>query len=169
MDFLTDLLELNEHNALLVIVDKFSKLSRLVPCRSGEGWLTAPEVTTLFFNNWVCFFGVPHYVLHDRQVRFTVAFWKALFFMMGTNLLFSSLYHPQTNGQMECQNYTIEQLVRVLVYEDYNWVECLIVIEFALNNAMTVSTGISTAHVMDEQSLCVLIDHLDSMCPVQAV
>ena len=36
LDFLTDLLEVNEYNALLVIVDKFGKLSRLVPCRSGE-------------------------------------------------------------------------------------------------------------------------------------
>ena len=37
LDYMTDLPEVNGHNALLVIMDKFSKLFRLVPCRAGEG------------------------------------------------------------------------------------------------------------------------------------
>ena len=37
LDFMTDLPEVNEYNGLLVIMDKFGKLSSLVPCRVGEG------------------------------------------------------------------------------------------------------------------------------------
>ena len=37
LDFMTDLPVLNGYNALLVIMDKFGKLSRLVPCRAAEG------------------------------------------------------------------------------------------------------------------------------------
>ena len=37
LDFMTDLPEVNGYNALLVIMDKFGKLSRLVTCRAGEG------------------------------------------------------------------------------------------------------------------------------------
>ena len=37
LDFMTDLPEVNGYNVLLVIMDKFGKLSRLVPCRAGEG------------------------------------------------------------------------------------------------------------------------------------
>ena len=37
LDFMTDLPEINEDNAFLVIMDKFGKLSRLVPCKVGEG------------------------------------------------------------------------------------------------------------------------------------
>ena len=37
LDFMTDLPEVNGYNALLVILDKFGKLFRLVPCRAGEG------------------------------------------------------------------------------------------------------------------------------------
>ena len=55
----------------------------------------------LFFNNWVHFFGVPHYAIQDRDVRFTVAFWKVLWSMLGTKTLFASTYHLQTDGQME--------------------------------------------------------------------
>ena len=37
LDSTTDLLEVNRYNALLIIMDKFGKLSRLVACRVGEG------------------------------------------------------------------------------------------------------------------------------------
>ena len=91
---MTDLPEVNGYNALMVVLDKMGKLSRLVPCRAGENQLTAPEVAKLFFENWVRFFGVPKYVIHDRDVRFTASFWKALWSIMGTRTLFSSVYHP---------------------------------------------------------------------------
>ena len=91
---MTDLPEVNGYNALMVVLDKMGKLSRLVPCRVGENQLTAPEVAKLFFENWVRFFGVPKYVIYDRDVRFTASFWKALWSIMGTRTLFSSAYHP---------------------------------------------------------------------------
>ena len=37
IDLMTDLLEITGYHALTVVVDKFGKLSRLVPCRVGEG------------------------------------------------------------------------------------------------------------------------------------
>ena len=91
---MTDLPEVNGYNALMVVLDKMGKFSRLVPCRAGENQLTASEVAKLFFEHWVRFFGVPKYVIHDRDVRFTASFWKALWSIMGTCTLFSSAYHP---------------------------------------------------------------------------
>ena len=58
--------------------------------------------------------------------------------------------------------------MRALAYEGYNWVECLTLVELALNNAVTESTGTSPAHVTYGQSLRMPIDHLDGMHPVQA-
>ena len=37
IDFMTNLPEINGYNVLMVVVDKFGNLSRLVPCRAGEG------------------------------------------------------------------------------------------------------------------------------------
>ena len=75
---MTDLPEVNGYNALMVVLNKMGKLSQLVPCGVGKNQLTAPEVAKLFFENWVRFFGVPKYVIHDGDVRFTASFWKAL-------------------------------------------------------------------------------------------
>ena len=57
--------------------------------------------------------------------------------------------------------------MRALAYEGYYWVECLTLIELALNSAVAESTGMSPAHVTYGQSLRMLIDHLDGMHPVQ--
>ena len=78
MDFMVELHEINGFNALMVIFDKMGKLSHLVPCKAGEGKLTAPEVAKLFFKNWVRFFRILKVVLHDRDAHFTAVFWKAL-------------------------------------------------------------------------------------------
>ena len=91
---MTDLLEVNGFNALMVVVNKMGKLSQLVPCRVGGNQLTAPEVAKLFFENWVRFFGVPKYVIYDIDICFTASFWKALWSIMGTHTLFSSACYP---------------------------------------------------------------------------
>ena len=70
--------------------------------------------------------------------------------MMGIKMLFSSAYHPQIDRQMECQNYTIQQLVSVVAYKSYNWVESLKLMELALNNTVAGSTGMYPAHVTHE-------------------
>ena len=108
MDFITDLPELGGYNALFVCVDKFSKLCRLVPTRAGEGGMSAQEVAALFYDAVVRLFGVPRSVLHDRDPRFTAQFWQALWRIMGCKTLFSSAYHPQTDGQTERHNRTVE-------------------------------------------------------------
>ena len=144
---MNDLPEVNGYNALMVVIDKFGKVSRLVPCRVGEGQLTAPQVAQLFFDHWVWFFGVPQYIMHDRDVPFTAAFWKALWGMLGMQKLFSSAYHPQTDGQTEWQNRTTEQVIQALAYEGKNWVQSLTLAELAINNAVAEPTGMSPTHV----------------------
>ena len=65
----------------------------LIPYFKGGGALTAPECANLFFSNIVRLFGIPKMVLHDRDSRFTSSFWKALWGLLGTKVLFTSVYH----------------------------------------------------------------------------
>ena len=98
MDFVTGLLECNGKNALMVCCNKLGKLTHLVPTWVGENHLAAPEVAKLLFANWVWYYGVPKWLVHDRDVCFTVSFWHALWAMLRMQTLFSSAYHPQTDG-----------------------------------------------------------------------
>ena len=111
MDFITGLPDINGYNALLVCADKFGKLCRLIPCRAGENELSAPAIAKLFSEHVACLYGGPHVMLHDRDPRFTAAFWKELWKILGCKPDSSSAFHPQTDGQTERHNRTIEQVV----------------------------------------------------------
>jgi len=59
-------------------------------------------------------------------------------------LHFTSGYHPEDDGQTKCTNQTLEQYLRVYCnYQQDNWSELLPLVEFAYNNAPSVTTGVS--------------------------
>jgi len=59
-------------------------------------------------------------------------------------LHFTSGYHSEGDGQTERMNETLEQYLRVYCnYQQDNWSELLPLVEFAYNNALSVTTGIS--------------------------
>ena len=57
---------------------------------------------------------------------------------MGTKLAMSTAFHPQTDGQTERTNQTLEVMLRAVISEHPgDWDECLDVIEFAYNNSIS--------------------------------
>jgi len=59
-------------------------------------------------------------------------------------LHFTSGYHPKGDGQTKCMNQTLEQYLYVYCsYQQDNWSELLSLAEFAYNNALSATTGVS--------------------------
>src|SRR5258707_10396503 len=59
-------------------------------------------------------------------------------------LHFTSGYHPEGDGQMECPNQVLEQYLRVYTnYQQDDWSSLLLLAEFAYNNAMNEMTRVS--------------------------
>ncbi|MCO5605426.1 hypothetical protein L7F22_059610 [Adiantum nelumboides] len=77
--------------------------------------------------------------------KFIGHFWTSLFKSLGTNLLFSSAYHPQTDGQTERVNQILEEMLRHYIQQRLaSWKEYLPLVEFAYNNAPdSVITGMT--------------------------
>ncbi|WVZ93582.1 hypothetical protein U9M48_039550 [Paspalum notatum var. saurae] len=80
--------------------------------------------------------GVPQTITSDRGSLFVSRFWEQLQIALGTNLIHSSAYHPQTSGQVERVNQILEDMLRAcaLTYST-KWDECLPLAEFAYNNS----------------------------------
>ena len=57
-----------------------------------------PECANPFFSNIVRLFGLPKIVLHDHDSRFSYNFCKAFWEFLGPKVLFTSVYHPYTDG-----------------------------------------------------------------------
>jgi len=56
----------------------------------------------------------------------------------------STAFHPQTDGQTECLNQTIEAYLRAFVAKEQNdWVSLLPMAEFAYNNSVTTGNGMT--------------------------
>jgi hypothetical protein len=104
--------------------------------------ISAPELALLFLDNVVRLHGVPEGILSDRDVRFTARFWRAFWNKLKTRLLMSTSYHPETDGQTENSNKTLETILRSVVnFEQSDWDTHLAATELAVNNSKNATTG----------------------------
>lgn len=127
------------YDAVLVFVDRLTKMSHLAPTTTT---CTAEQAARLFFDNVVRLHGVPKDIVSDRDCKFTSKFWGALSELLGIKLHMSTAYHPQTDGQTERMNRTLGDMLRNFTGREPNsWDTHLSAAEFALNNAVNRSTG----------------------------
>ena len=87
---------------LLVMVDKFTKWIEAKPVKTAE---SGPVID--FISGVVHRYGVPHSIITDNGSNFTVDEVKTWCGKMGIKLDYASVYHPQTNGQVERANILI--------------------------------------------------------------
>nr|ABA91203.1 retrotransposon protein, putative, Ty3-gypsy subclass [Oryza sativa Japonica Group] len=94
-------------------------------------------------------FGCPKKIVSDRGTQFTSRFWKQLHEALGTNLNFSTAYHPQTDGQTERVNQILEDMLRACALDfEGTWDRCLPYAEFSYNNSYQASIQMSPNETM---------------------
>jgi hypothetical protein len=84
------------------------------------------KLARLYVQNIVRLHGVPSAIVSDRDSRFTSRFWQSLQKEMGTELKFSTAFHPQTDGQSERTNQVLEDMLRACVLDfKGSWIQYL--------------------------------------------
>ena len=133
-------------DAAMSVTCKFSKRNTVVP---GKENYTAEEWADAYLDATVDW-GLPAAFISDRDRKFMSAFWKAVFKRLGTKFLTSSAYHPQTDGQSERTNQTVEIALRFWLTSnpDADWVTYLPRLRGILNNLPNASTGLSPNEVI---------------------
>ena len=139
MDFITQLPPTKSHfDAITVFVDRLTKRAHFAPCKTTD---KAPDVANIFLREIFRQHGLPQSIVSDRDSKFTSKFWQALSKVLRMDLKMSSSYHPETDGQTERMNRTLEDMLRHYTsYRQDNWDELLPVVEFAYNDAINSST-----------------------------
>ncbi len=147
MDFITHLPHTTRgNNGILVIVDRYSKFCKLVPIKSNteSGVATAKITAELVKEHWIRDRRIPAHIISDRDPQFTSQFWIELWAAHHTKLSLSSSYHPETDGQTERVNRTLEEALRCYVNDTHDdWDTHLSDIESALNNSTHTTTGVT--------------------------
>jgi hypothetical protein len=131
-------------DSMLTVTCKFSKRVLLIPGQatwSAAQW-AKPLLKALCFVDW----GIPKTILSDRDPKFLTELWTELFALLGTKLLYSTAYHPQTDGQSERSNQTVEIALRyyIATLEDPGqWPTILHLLQTGMNNSLATSTGMT--------------------------
>ncbi|MBW0524655.1 hypothetical protein O181_064370 [Austropuccinia psidii MF-1] len=99
------------YNAFLVMVDRLSKTPIFLQCHKDD---TAMDTALLIWNRVVSWTGKFTNIISERDPKFTSAHRKNLHQLFGTELSFSTAYHPQTDGLAERMIQTLEEMVRRL-------------------------------------------------------
>ena len=120
-----------ENDSIYVIVGSFSKMALFIACKKTND---ATNIANLFFSEIVKLHGLPLSIVSDRDTKFVRHFWRTLWKKLGTNLSFSSSYHPQTDGDTEVVNKILGNILRILIYENSKqWDLALAQAEFTYN------------------------------------
>ena len=84
-----------KHDAIWVIVDRLTKSAHFLAVSKKT---SLDQLAKLYIDEIVRLHGVPLSIISDRDPRFTSRFWRSLQQALGTELKFSSAFHPQTDG-----------------------------------------------------------------------
>ncbi|MBW0563737.1 hypothetical protein O181_103452 [Austropuccinia psidii MF-1] len=96
------------YSAFLVIVDRFSMILIFLPCHKDD---TAMDTSLLIWNIVGSCSGIFTKIISDRDPKFTSELWTNLHQPFGTNLSFSTTYHPQTDCLAERMIQNLEDMV----------------------------------------------------------
>ena len=99
MDFVTGLPVVRRgYDSIWVIVDRLTKSAHFLPVRTQYN---VEKLAEIYIKEIFRLHGIPQSIVSDRDPKFTSRFWKSLQEHLGTQLRFSTVAHPQTNGQYE--------------------------------------------------------------------
>ena len=126
------------HRFLLVITDRFTKLTQVIPLRRIDAY----TIAVAFVEAWIFKYGPPKTLISDNGKQFAAKFFQAFCSLLGLSNIFTSTYHPQTNGQVERYNRTILAMLRNYVNEHQDdWNRYATAHTYAYNNHVQRSTG----------------------------
>ncbi|KAI0997909.1 hypothetical protein K3495_g10282 [Podosphaera aphanis] len=124
---------------IVVICDRLTKRRHFIPATT----LGSKELAQIFLPLF-SLHGLPQSIVSDRGTNFISKFWKRLCKRLGISLKFSTAYHPETDGQTERFNQSLEEYLRKYVnYSQDDWVDWLHIAEFQANNTINTTTGMT--------------------------
>lgn len=129
-----------EYRYILQVVDRLTKRIWVIATET----MTARETAAALLANVFRFSGLPDSLTSDQGRSFIDTTWRMICEELKIAHRLSSSYHPQTDGQTERANKTLEVYLRHYVqYSQDDWAKHLPIAEFCINNHVNASTGVT--------------------------
>jgi hypothetical protein len=116
MDFIVGLPHTSRgYNSIWIIMDRLTKSAYFIPISTTY---KVRQYVELYISYIVRYHSISKTIISDRGSIFAARFWEQLHECLGTHLIRSSAYHPQTDGQTKRVNQTIEDMFCACVLTD---------------------------------------------------
>jgi hypothetical protein len=110
MDFIVGLpLTARNKDSIWVIMDRLTKTAHFIAVHTTY---SVQQYAELYMDHIVRLHGTPKTIISDRGTQFVAHFWEQLHECLGTKLIRSSSYHPQTDGKTKRINQILEDMLR---------------------------------------------------------
>ena len=130
----------SENQYVLVITDYFTRHITAIALPN----CTAETTVQALFNEFFCKYGIPSNILSDQGPHFHNQLMENLQKLIDYNHIYSTPYHPQTNGVVERFNCTlVPQISKLQDTQHNNWDEYLQAVVFAYNSGIHKTTKYS--------------------------
>jgi len=121
---------------ILVCTDAFSKVVQLVVIPNKE----EKTVADAFLAQWCYIFGFPKAIVTDQGKEFTNKLLKAILDASNVRHYTTAPYHPQSNGQTEVFNRTMDRYLRATLHQDkldtHQWEGLVAHLAFVYNTSL---------------------------------
>ncbi len=104
MNFVTELSLSKRFNAILMIVNKLTKMSHYIFCTVEEEDTSAEETTHLLIYHMWKLHDLSKFIMFDRKSQFVSLIWKSLCKILRITIKLSIAFHFKTNDQSEIIN-----------------------------------------------------------------
>ena len=126
------------YNAILVVVDRYSKMTLYIFAKST--WSTEDLADVLFDKMFLIFFEIRK-VIFDRSSLFVNDYWSALCYRIRVKRKLSIVFHSQIDEQTKRQNQTLKHYLRCYCnYKQDNWDSLLPLTQYVYNSVAYAST-----------------------------
>ena len=117
MDFIVGFpLTARRHDSIFVVVETLMKRAQFIPvCMTYQ----EPDIARVFIINIVSLNDVPNGIISDRVSMFTRRFWTSFQEALGTQLNFSSAYHPKKDRKTKRMNQILEYMSICMMFFTY--------------------------------------------------
>jgi hypothetical protein len=133
IDFIVGLsLTRRRHDSIFLVFDTLTKSAHFIPVHT---MYQALDIARVFISEIVRLHGVPNRIISDHGSVFIGQFWTSFQDALGTQLNFSTAYHPETDDQTERMNQILEKMLCMYMMDQQkSWEEFFPLVKFAYNS-----------------------------------
>jgi hypothetical protein len=153
---------------ILVVVDRLTKYDHFIIPISHP--YTAPQIARVYFDNIFKLHGMPESIVYDRDPAFTSRFWTELVSLHGTKFNFGLGYYPQTDGQIDVFNCTVEMYLLCLTSsKPKDWVTWLPWVEYCYNTSTHLAHSLTPFELVYGKPPPTLLSYVNRTAQVEVV